>query len=179
MEAVTHPVKKWWSNMESIWTVIITEDVLLSRPDVWCGRAHQEDDVGVLVKSSGHTDSLPLTSAQVDTLNHNNTREEAIPQEEGHYRWCRAEMSTEPEQKSIPVLQFQFGPQRAKGRCQAAVSRRQSRPCTWNNKGPQCSGFIQHHKRRRTCSHLCLLKGLPKTMFSSTVALSNHDFWAA
>lgn len=33
--------------------------------------AHQEDDVGVLVKSSGHTDPLPLTSAQVDALHHN------------------------------------------------------------------------------------------------------------
>lgn len=30
--------------------------------------AHQEDDVGVLVKGSGHADPLPLTSAQVDAL---------------------------------------------------------------------------------------------------------------
>lgn len=29
---------------------------------------HQEDDVGVLVESSGHADSLPLTSAQVNAL---------------------------------------------------------------------------------------------------------------
>lgn len=33
-------------------------------------QAHQEDDVGVLIKSSGHTDSLSLSSAQVDALNH-------------------------------------------------------------------------------------------------------------
>ena len=112
--------------MESIWTVIITEDVLLQYR-----RAHQEDDVGVLVKSSSHADSLPLTTAQVDSLNHNNTR--------GSYttgirplQMCRAEIST--EKKSLPALRFQFGPQRAKGQCQAAVNRRQSRPCTWNIK---------------------------------------------
>lgn len=35
--------------------------------------AHQEDNVGVLVESSGHTDSLSLTSAQVDALNRRNT----------------------------------------------------------------------------------------------------------
>ena len=27
--------------------------------------------------------------------------------------------------------------------------------------------------------YLCLLNGLPKVMFSSTVALSSQDFWAA
>lgn len=36
-------------------------------------RAHQEDDVGVLVESSGHADSLSLTAAQVDALEHRNT----------------------------------------------------------------------------------------------------------
>lgn len=29
---------------------------------------HQEDNIGVLVEGSGHTDSLPLTTRQVDTL---------------------------------------------------------------------------------------------------------------
>ena len=34
--------------------------------------AHQEDNVGVLVESPGHTDPLPLTPTQVDALNHHN-----------------------------------------------------------------------------------------------------------
>lgn len=36
------------------------------RGDGW--ETHQEDDIGMLVEGSGHTDSLALTTRQVDAL---------------------------------------------------------------------------------------------------------------
>lgn len=40
---------------------------------------HQEDNIGVLVEGSGHTDSLTLTTRQVDALSPKE-RKKAFPQ---------------------------------------------------------------------------------------------------
>lgn len=142
--------------------------------------AHQEDDVGVLVESSGHADPLSLSSTQVDALSHSGTitlkhGQKLSRQSHANYaKWWAYPLSdlslvTERQQVDVRLQRAGVNHRFVPGKDDV------------HNIKKRWSPQRETVKRRWfcSCSHLCLLKGLPKVMFSSTVALSSHDFWAA
>lgn len=101
MKAGAHPREKRWTKTQSIWTKKNQKQhptVFLPLNASLFWGAHQEDDVGVLVESSGHADPLSLPSTQVDALSHSST----ITLKHGQ-KWSRQTRANDAKRWAYPL----------------------------------------------------------------------------